>query len=75
MHVFNKMSDAALRKVLLDYESYRETGFIPDDGLLADARDQYCAKYEANSFINLQVDLLYEVARRWAIIYDKGVLS
>ena len=62
---FHEFRDGALKSALNDYLEWFSTGIIPDDGVLAKARDYYCKKYDAHGLIILEQRLLFECAMRW----------
>ena len=64
--IFEDMDDATLASAYKDYRGFCKTGTIPDGTVLGKARDAYCERSAAHGLIQLQVDFLEEVAKRWA---------
>ncbi len=64
--IFEEMDDATLALAYKDYLGFCKTGIIPDNTVLGGARDVYCGHNDVHGLIQLRVDFLEEVAKRWA---------
>ncbi len=64
-NLFVDMSDSRLRNALIEYEVLRTKGIVPEDGILAPIRDQYCDENMALGVHHMEMDLLYAGASRW----------
>ena len=69
--IFEEMDDATLALAYRDYLGFCKTGIISDDTVLGGARDVYCEHSDAHGLIQLQVNFLEEIARRWG--QEQGV--
>jgi hypothetical protein len=68
---FIDIPDSTLEKMLAEYENWRDSGFIPETGPLAAARDKYCDAYDAHGLVLMERDLLYAAAKRWLEIRER----
>lgn len=63
-NIFMSMDNGRLYKAFLEYEELRKTGFVPEGGILAPIRDNYCEHHPASGVHVMEMDLLYAIACR-----------
>ena len=70
---FIYMDDDALATTMKEYEEWCVTGFIPEGGPLAKARDKYCDAYDGHGLLIMEKELLYAGSKRWLEIKKEDV--
>lgn len=70
---FIGMNDDTLATTMKEYEEWCDTGFIPQGGPLAKARDKYCDAYDVHGLLIMEKELLYAGTKRWLETKEKGM--
>ena len=63
-NLFHELRDNAFDSVLDDYAVWGRTGVIPDGGVLAKIRDNYCTQFDAHGLMVMERHLLDECVTR-----------
>ncbi len=74
-NLFHELRDNAFDSVLDDYAVWDRTGVIPDGGVLAKIRDNYCGQFDVHGLMVMERHLLNECVIRLQRQYkqQKGV--